>query len=181
MERSFSASEETRLSAVRRLGILDSGREAAFDTLARLAASRLGTPICLISIMDSDRHWYKAAHGLEMSQTGRDHAFCTLVAEHGDLFMVEDALSDPELATNPNVTGAPHVRFYAGMPIMIGEGLCAGVICVIDHVPRRLDVSERQALRDLARLAEALLSRHADAERVRQIRAELSNQNDMVR
>jgi diguanylate cyclase (GGDEF)-like protein/PAS domain S-box-containing protein len=149
--------EATRLAALRELQLLDTLPEPVYDDLVLLAAEICGTPIGLVSLVDSDRQWFKARVGMEVDQTHRDLAFCAhaIVADE-PVFVVEDAAKDARFRDNPLVRGAPHIRFYAGAPIVMADGQALGTVCVIDTEPRRVDASQRRALQALARQAGAL-------------------------
>ena len=150
--------EERRLRALEVLEVLDTAPEAAFEGLVQAAAAVCGTPIALISLIDRDRQWFKANLGLEgVSETPRAVSFCTHAIAQKGLFVVEDAQLDPRFATNPLVTGDPHIRFYAGAPLRLSDGAAVGTICVIDHRPLRLDARQRQVLDQLGRTAVQLL------------------------
>ena len=150
--------EQWRQQALDALDIVDSGTESAFDGLVRAASAICGTPIALISLIDHDRQWFKANVGLEgVSETPRSISFCTHAIEQPDLFIVEDARIDPGFASNPLVTGAPHIRFYAGAPLQLSCGASVGTLCVIAREPMRLDAKQRELLCDLSGTAVHLL------------------------
>lgn len=155
------ANEADRLAALHSLHILDTAPEPAYDDLVRLASSICGTPISLVSLIDADRQWFKATAGIEATQTTRDVAFCAHAILHQDVFVVPDAHEDDRFRDNPLVTQAPHVRFYAGMPLTTPEGHNLGTLCVIDHQPRTMKEEQRIALRVLGRqvVAQLLLRR----------------------
>ena len=156
--------EVDRLRALRRQEILDTLPEQAFDDLTALAAEILGVPIALISLVDEHRQWFKSRHGLDATQTPRDVAFCAhAINNPDDLFVVEDAAADERFADNPLVTGDPHVRFYAGMPVLDGEGHALGTVCTIDHRPRRVTAAQADALRRLGRTAALLIGQRREA------------------
>lgn len=142
--------ESQRLAALQALDVLDSAPEAEFDALVRVASVVCGVPVSLISLIDQDRQWFKAGLGLDgISQTPREIAFCTHAIESDDLFEVDDATLDPRFASNPLVTGAPDIRFYAGMPLRLSDGMRVGTLCVIDRRPRHLEPHQREVLRSL--------------------------------
>lgn len=145
--------EVARLLALAELNLLDTPADPVLDGLVRCAASMIGCPIALVSLVDRDRQWFKAGIGLNMTQTPREPAFCAHAILGDGLFEVPDAASDPRFADNPLVVGEPHVRFYAGAPLDI-DGRKIGTLCVIDHQPRRLDAAQRSLLIDLARAVE---------------------------
>ena len=155
-----ATSEAARLARLQALAVLDSEPEPLFDTFTRLAALVCGAPIALISLIDTDRQWFKSRVGLEVQQTPRDQAFCAHAILGDALFEVADAGADPRFARNPLVTGAPHVRFYAGAPIVMPGGERIGTLCVIDQQPRQLNAQQRAMLTELSHaVMQALLIR----------------------
>ncbi|WP_246526233.1 GGDEF domain-containing protein [Plastoroseomonas hellenica] len=145
-------SEAERLRVLRSYEVLDTASEAAFDELTRLAAQITGSPIALVSLLDADRQWFKAQVGMEVGQTGRDLAFCAhAILRPQEMLVVPDAQLDPRFLDNPLVTGAPHIRFYAGAPLVSPEGHALGTLCVIDRAPRDITPAQREALGTLAR------------------------------
>ena len=151
------AHEHQRLSSLRALKILDTDPEPEFDELVSLASAICETPISVISLIDSDRQWFKAQIGLQVRETPRAVAFCDQVIQQPELFMVEDAQQDERFAANPFVTGGPQIRFYAGIPVMSPEGQAVGTLCVIDSKPRVLSQVQKTALRILASQVNARL------------------------
>lgn len=145
--------ETARLAALYELLILDTPPEERFDRIAQFAASEFDMPIVLITLLDSERQWFKARIGTQVCETGRDISFCSHAILRDDTMVVEDALQDPRFADNPLVTGAPHIRFYAGAPLALPSGLRLGTLCLIDRRPRTLDTLDLGilgTLRDLA-------------------------------
>ena len=143
--------EAARIEALRRYDVLDTAAEQEFDDFTALASQICAVPISLLSLIDSDRQWFKSRVGLDAEQTPRDIAFCDHTIRSTDTLEVPDALEDPRFAENPLVTGAPHVRFYGGAPLTTPDGHNIGTLCVIDHVPRRLTPEQRDGLARLAR------------------------------
>ncbi|HET6509838.1 MAG TPA: diguanylate cyclase [Baekduia sp.] len=143
--------EPQRLAALRRLRLLDSEADPAYQSLAELAARLLGTPMAAVSLIDADRQWTKAGVGLRHGdEDPRDVAFCAHAIGHdADPWVVADAAADPDFADNPLVTGG-RVGFYAGAPVRTAEGHKIGTLCVIDPTPRELDEAGRETLRALA-------------------------------
>jgi PAS domain S-box-containing protein len=151
MEAPLPADEYQRLEDLYRLDILDTGPEPAFDRIARIAARLIGSPISLISLVDRDRQWFKSRVGLDAAETPRNIAFCNYAIHSKDPFVVLDATQDARFAATPPVTGPPHVRFYAGAPLLRPGGSALGTLCVIDTEPRAsFSETEREVLRELA-------------------------------
>lgn len=147
------ANEAERLAALYRLEVLDTPAEEAFDRVVHLAAAVFAMPTALISLVDRDRQWFKAVHGLGVRETPRDAAFCAHAILRGEVCQVSDAQDDPRFADNPLVTGAPHIRFYAGAPLRTEDGYNIGTLCLIDYVPRPdFGPAQREALARLAAL-----------------------------
>lgn len=155
--------EELRIHALHRLGILDTGPEERFDRITRLLATVLDVPISLVSLIDTDRQWFKSRVGLEATQTSRDVAFCShaIVEDDDGPFVISDSHVDERFHDNPLVVGDPGVRFYAGQVLHDPSGLPMGTLCAIDRRPRVLSHDERQALVDLAHLVEQELAHDA--------------------
>ncbi len=151
--------EGSRLAALKRLNILDTPPEPVFDRLCQIAAESLDLPISLISLIDSDRQWFKARHGIDVSETPRDVAFCSHAIKSDSPLIVDDASKDPCFADNPLVTGEPAIRFYAGFPLAVEEGHRVGTLCVIGPEPRHLAPHEQALLAELASLAASELQR----------------------
>lgn len=145
------ANEAKRLEALRRYQILDTHAEQAFDDFTLLASTICQTPIALMTLVDTDRQWFKARVGLDATETSREQAFCAHTILDEDVMIVEDATADERLAHNPLVTADPHIRFYAGAPLIDRDGLALGSLCVIDRKPRPLAAHQNNALQALAR------------------------------
>jgi len=145
------AREEERLEALHSYAILDTEPEPQFDDLVALARELCETSISLISLVDADRQWFKAALGVDARETPRCLAFCAHAIMQSKLFEVVDAQSDERFRTNALVTGAPFIRFYAGVPLVNSEGHALGTLCVIDDQPKALRPDQRTALERLAR------------------------------
>lgn len=176
--------EKARLAALRSYRILDTDPEKAFDDLTILASHICETPIALITLIDSDRQWFKSTVGVDITETPRAIAFCDKAIQQSDLFIVPDATLDPRFSSNPFVVAGPKIRFYAGAPFKSADGHPLGTLCVVDVVPRELTPNQQNALlalsrqvqaqfelrRNLAELRFALAERNkAEAERDRMI------------
>ena len=151
------ANEESRLVALDKYAILDTDPEQSFDDLTLLASFVCKTPIALISLIDEDRQWFKSRVGLDASETSRDIAFCSTAILQPGVFVVPDALADDRFRDNPLVVSDPHIRFYAGAPLVNEDGYALGTLCVVDRTPRELAPDQKDALRALSRLVLAQL------------------------
>jgi methyl-accepting chemotaxis protein len=145
------ADERRRLNTLHGLGLLDTPPEERFDRVTRAAAAAFRAPIAAVSLIDARRQWYKSRVGTEICETARDIAFCGHTITQDDVFVVRDARIDARFKDNPLVTGPPHIRFYAGAPLIAGDGSHLGAVCVIDTVPR--DALSAAETARLARLA----------------------------
>ena len=175
------AEESHRVAALHSLRVLDSLPEQVFDDIVLLASQICGTPIGLVSLVDSERQWFKARVGMAAAETHRDLAFCAhAILAPDEVFVVEDAATDPRFSGNPLVTGNPRIRFYAGAPVVLPGGGAMGTVCVIDTVPRALTEAQLAALQALSRQATALLElRHRNLAAEKHAR-ELTRLSDLL-
>jgi signal transduction histidine kinase len=151
MDAPLPVNETERLATLYGLNVLDSPPEKDFDDIVALAAAVCGVPMSLVSLIDTDRQWFKASVGTDLVETSRDLSFCAHAILGRDLLVVPDARQDPRFADNPAVAREGGVRFYAGAPLVTTDGYALGTLCVVDSRPRRLDVEQLQALHALAR------------------------------
>jgi hypothetical protein len=149
--------EPDRLANLHSFAVLDTPAEPNFDCVTQLAAMICDAPIALLSLVDSERQWFKAKVGVTMSETSRDVAFCAHAILERDLFVVPDATQDKRFADSPLVNSHPKIRFYAGAPLVSPEEHALGTLCVIDRKPRMLCKEQLEALRLLSRIAMAEL------------------------
>lgn len=138
--------EDQRLAALYELLLLDTPPEQRFDTIVEYAASEFDVPICLVTLIDRERQWFKARVGMETCSTGRDISFCAHAILQPEVMVIPDAAADPRFADNPLVTSEPHIRFYAGAPLVLPSGYVVGTLCVIDIQPRTFDDVELSIL-----------------------------------
>ena len=151
----MESNEKARVQALRKYKILDTDPEKAFDDLTILASSICNTPMALISVIDSDRQWFKSKVGVDLRETPLEVSFCAVAIKQPNLFVVPDASKDPRFSSNPFVVSDPKVRFYAGAPYSSSDGHPLGTLCVIDTVPRELTPSQEAALLALSRQVQA--------------------------
>lgn len=168
------ADEDARLASLRRMALLDTPDEEAFDRVTRTAQRLFGMPIALISLVDAQRQWFKSCVGLPVRETSREVSFCGHAILQDDIFVVEDASEDTRFADNPLVTGEPGIRFYAGRVLRNAEGFPVGTLCLIDSMPHEFSPADRQVLLDLGAWAEAVFRTRELGEVQQQMLAELT-------
>lgn len=157
--------EAERIQVLRELLILDTDPEERFDVITVYCQSRFDCAIALVTLVDSDRQWFKSACGLNVRETPRDISFCGHVILQDEVMVINDTLQDPRFADNPLVLGAPFIRFYAGAPLTLSSGHNVGTLCIIDPKPKRLAEEEVAHLEVLARLVSLELEDHRCASR----------------
>lgn len=145
--------ESERLAALDGYAILDTEPEQEFDDIVQMAKRLFAAPIALVSFVARDRQFFKARVGMDVCQTDRAGSFCTHAILSHEVMVVPDATRDERFSSSHLVARAPHVRFYAGAPLITPGGFVVGSFCIKDVVPRAEFSSEqRETLRDLARL-----------------------------
>lgn len=161
--------DPARLGALDALAILDTPSEAGFEDVVRLAARLCAAPVALVSLVASDRQWFKAQVGFPHCQTDLDRSVCKYALDQPDLLVIPDLAADPRTRDNPLVTGEPGIRFYAGAPLRLLDGHVVGSLCVIDLVPRPggLTSDQEDDLRALGRQISSLLEARRSEKRYR--------------
>ncbi|TQK03476.1 bifunctional diguanylate cyclase/phosphodiesterase [Herbaspirillum sp. SJZ107] len=152
-----ASSEPARIAALRATRLLDTPPEETFDHITRIACDALKVPMALVSLVDQERQWFKSRQGLDIEETPRSSSFCAHAIRLDGIMLVPDATLDPRFARNPLVTGDPHIRFYAGVPLLGPGGHAIGTLCVLDRIPRSLTESELRILSGLAHMAQELI------------------------
>jgi diguanylate cyclase (GGDEF)-like protein len=153
------ANETERIDALHSLRILDTPREERFDRLTRLAKRLFDVPMAVVTMIDVNRQWFKSCVGLgDATETTREISFCSHAILSPEMTVVPDARLDPRFCGNPQVTGEPHIRFYAGCPIRSESGFALGTLCLVDTKVRSFDADDRALLKDLAVMVEQELA-----------------------
>lgn len=167
--------EIQRLRSLHALKILDTGYERQFDGIVELASQVADVPIALVSLVDSNRQWFKSSVGLEVRETPRCQAFCAhAILNPFEELVVEDATEDDRFIDNPLVLREPRIRFYAGFPICSpDDGMPLGTLCVIDDEPKKLTEQQLLVLRGLAKQTEYAIGAFVNNQRLFDITEEL--------
>lgn len=149
-KKALALKEEKRLKALKSYDLLDSKNEVEFDRITKLASLICETPVSLISLIDEERQWFKSKIGVSVDETSRDIAFCNYAIQQNDIYEVFDASLDDRFRNNPLVVNDPHIKFYSGQPLIDPNGYVLGTLCVIDKEPKKLNTSQKEALKLLA-------------------------------
>ena len=151
--------DPARLAQLRRLMVLDSSPEVAYDDITRLLAVSLEVPIALVNLLDAERDWFKSVRGLPYTESAITTSFCETFFQHQrPLMVVPDTAADPAFAQHPLVAGEPHVRFYAAARLQV-HGHTVGTLCAYDFRPHQLDAERMAHITALAQAAVDLLMR----------------------
>ncbi|MCO4322149.1 PAS domain-containing protein [Aliidiomarina quisquiliarum] len=161
--------EKQRQAALDATGLLHSGSDPRFDRITRMASELFSVPVCLVSLIDRERQWFKSCYGLNEQETARDISFCghTILEERP--LIVEDTWGDRRFADNLLVISGPKIRFYAGVPLKALGRFHIGTLCIIDTEPRSLSAQQVELLVDLAAMVETLVEADVDAKQVRAV------------
>lgn len=173
--------EADRLAALSSYNILDTAEEEDFDELTVLASAICQTPIALISLVDTDRQWFKSHTGVDARETPREFSFCAhAIATPDEVMIIKDSRKDPRFAQNPLVTGEHQVIFYAGVPLVTDEGYALGSLCVIDHSSKELTAEQISALKILAKQVINKLEMRRQADTLKKAHQQLIASNAFV-
>jgi len=147
------ANEAERLKALASYQILDTLPEEVYDDITRLATEITGTPIALLNLVDEKRLWNKSHQGLAVGEIPREEAFCAhAILDPNEIMVVEDMRADERFHDLPSTLHEPYILFYAGVPIVDGDGHALGTLCILDNRPRSLPPNKLVALKALAKL-----------------------------
>lgn len=150
--------ERERISTLKNYNILDTLSEIEYDDITKIASLVCNTPIALISLIDTNRQFFKSRQGLDITETPREHSFCAMaIQKPEEIMIVADSRKDVRFMNNPMVTGDPHVIFYAGVPLVNADGYALGSLCVIDNKPNNLNQQQIDVLKSLGRQVMNLL------------------------
>lgn len=172
MKAQIPANEAERLRWLHEANVLYTPQEDTFDDITRLAAEVCKTPVAALSLIDEETQWFKSKYGIDASETPRDMSFCAHTITQRGMMVVGDAQHDARFTDNPYVTGPPHIRFYAGAPIVVSDDLAVGALCVIDSKPGRLNKQQQAVLEMLTRQVASRLEIRRQLELQRQLIAE---------
>lgn len=151
------ANEAQRLFALRSLNVLDTPNEERFDRITRMAQRLFNVDIAVVSLVDTNRQWFKSCIGLDATETSRDVSFCGHAILDDAVMVIENALEDERFRDNPLVLDEPKIRFYAGCPLKAMDGSKLGTLCLIDTEPRVFSDADKMSLKDLASMVESEL------------------------
>ncbi len=146
--------EKSRLMKLHTTKLLDTVGEERFDRVTRLAKRIFGVDMALVSLIDEHRQWFKSCAGATLKETPRHMSFCGHTILGDEPFIIPDASTDQRFNDNPLVVNSPHIRFYAGVPLMLDSEFRLGTLCIVDNKPRHMTKEEINDLIDLAKLAE---------------------------
>lgn len=144
--------EAERIKALKKYDILDTPPDGSFDQVTKLAAKLLNMPIALVSLVDTDRIWFKSRYGLDVLQINRDPGLCASAILSDEIYLAEDTIIDPRTLANPLVAGEFGLRFYAALPLKVREGYNLGTLCVLDKNPRCFTEEQKEILESLAKI-----------------------------
>lgn len=181
MKADLPLNEILRIKSLHDLAILDTPREQSFDDVAHVAMQLCDVPIAVVSLIDTDRQWFKSCIGLDGEETSRDIAFCAhAILTPEDVLIVEDATKDYRFADNELVVGPPYIRFYAGAPLVTEDGFALGTLCVVDYKTRKLSSAQINALRALANQVMQLVRLKSTSDAIQKHSARLQTIADSV-
>ena len=141
-----AASNVSRLAKLHGLDVLDSGTEQVYEEITSLTAEVCDAPICLISLVEKDRQWFKSEVGIGLEETKIEQSICAHAVEQNEYLEIEDTQADPRTVGNTLCQGDKAIRFYAGAILRTLDGWPLGTLCVLDYKPRRLSLLQKRVL-----------------------------------
>ncbi|MCC0010315.1 MAG: sensor domain-containing diguanylate cyclase [Hyphomicrobiaceae bacterium] len=173
--------ESRRLAELRKYEILDTPPDGAFDDLTKIASRLFNVPISIVSLVDTDRVWFKSAHGLdEPKQIDRGPGLCASAIMSDDVYVAEDLRLDPNSLSNPLVANDQGFRFYAAEPLRSADGYNLGTFCVLDVAPRKFSDEDRDLLKCLGRLVMSQMEQRLSARRIASLARTVNDQNKLL-
>jgi GAF domain-containing protein len=139
--------EQARIKALYRYNLLDTPADGSLDKLTKLAANQFNLPIAIVTLVDTDRIWFKSKYGLEVNEIGRDPGLCASAILSDNIYLVEDARNDPRTLANPLVAGSFGLQFYAAVPLRTRDGFNLGTFCLIDKNKRYFNTDQQKSLK----------------------------------
>jgi signal transduction histidine kinase len=173
--------EELLQRTIRSYSLDLSDQDDAFDRVTGLAIDLFDVPIALVTVLGSERQFFRGSCGVDVDGTPREAAFCNFTVGQDEVFVIEDARADPRFCANPLVTGPPFIRFYAGAPITLKNGVAIGSLCLIDREPRAIDEADKRRLQRLARSVADLMELRVGSLLATQREEALRRQGELLR
>lgn len=175
--------EQQRLDSIKNLKILDSFSEETYDSITLLASQICKTPIAIISILDSERNWFKSKFGTTMTESKRELSFCGhAILEPEQIFEVENTLDDIRFKDNPlAIAEEDGIRYYAGVPILDGKGLPLGTLCVLDTKENKLDENQKASMKALGKQVELLFEYRRKNQALERMKNDLDENNRILK
>ncbi|MCW3075981.1 MAG: hypothetical protein JWO32_590 [Bacteroidetes bacterium] len=144
--------ETNRIAILHKYEILDTPGDGTFDELTALAAKIFNVPIAIVSLVDTDRIWFKSHHGLDIQQIDREPGLCASAILSDEIYLIEDARNDPRCLANPLVAGDFGLQFYAAAPLKTKEGFNIGTFCILDKRQRYINSDQQEMLKQMAKI-----------------------------
>ncbi|SRX73566.1 sensor histidine kinase [Aequorivita antarctica] len=176
----FPDNEKERIAELKKYNLLDTLSENDFDNITALVATICNVPISLITLLDSDRNFFKSHFGLDFNQSPRNISFCGhAILQDEEIFIVEDATKDVRFKDNPLVTEA-NALFYAGVPLVNSNGFKLGTLCIFDHKPRKLTNVQITTLKALGKQVVILFELRKKNKLLTEFQKELQQRNERL-
>ncbi|MDY8135590.1 GAF domain-containing sensor histidine kinase [Aquimarina sp. 2201CG5-10] len=182
IEPAIPINEEFRLEALKSLDILDTSSEKEFDEITALAAHLCNTEVALISLVDSNRQWFKSKYGMVTDETPKAYSFCAhAILEPENPLIIPDARKDKRFYKNPLTESDQPVIFYTGIPLVDKDGFALGTLCVIDSKPKELSEKQLDSLKALASQVIILFELNKKNKDLEKMQGKLKKRNQALR